>query len=219
MSKITEALAKMDTANDNHWTSDGLPRIDTIRMFAADPTLSREIITAEAPNFSRSNPVLPGAEPAAPFVPPAETAPAVVPATTTEAPVTETTVTETTETKVETNGEEDIVKVLTPADYDVLIEQAQVKLQTAIDARNNAQSAVDAAQNEMDDLINEKHDAGPSDTNALTIQGYLLSQQKDLTERGRRSKVLQESGVTLRDIQALIPQASPLDQAIASRKK
>ena len=208
MSKITEALGKLDPVNDNHWTSDGLPRIDTVRMFASDPSLSRELITSEAPDFSRSNPVLPGTEPTAPVGTNVVAAPVVAPAEPAQ-----------TETASVPVGETAFVKFLTAEDYDILIGEAQTKLQEAINVRNDAQIAVNVAQNNMDDLINEKHAAGPSDSTAQTIQGYLLSQQKDLAERGRRAKVLQESGVTLRDIQALIPQASPLDQAIASRKK
>lgn len=190
MSKIKDALAKLDPQNDNHWTSDGLPRIDTIRMFASDPAISRELITADAPDFSRSNPVIPGMETVAAVV--ADAADNVV-------------------------SEES--SPLTGDEYDALIAKAHETLQAAINVRNAAQADVDTAQNDLDDVINQKHDAGAGDSNADTIQGYLASQQSDLAERGRRSKVLQESGVTLRDIQALIPQASPLDRAMASKKK
>lgn len=213
MSKITDALAKLDPANDNHWTSDGLPRIDTVRMLAADQTLSRELITAEAPDFSRSN--------AAPVVVAAPLTPAVVAATVAAVaqavaePVAAVAAVVEPEL-VATTGE---ATVLSAADYDLLIEQAQKALQEAINVRNAAQTDVEVAQNELDSIINEKHDAGAGTSTADTIQGYLASQQSDLTERGRRAKVLQESGVTLRDIQALIPQASPLDQALTSKKR
>lgn len=52
-SKINEALAKLDPNNDGHWTSDGLPRIDTVKMFASNPALTREDITKAAPDFNR----------------------------------------------------------------------------------------------------------------------------------------------------------------------
>lgn len=193
MSKIKDALAKLDPQNDNHWTSDGLPRIDTIRMFASDPSISRELITAEAPDFSRSNPVIPGMEAVAAVV---------------------TDSSDTADNVVSGEG-----SILTAAEYDEKIAEAQAKLQDAINILNAAQGDVNEAQNELDAIINEKYDVGVGDTNADIIQGYLASQQSDLAERGRRSKVLQDSGVTLRDIQALIPQASPLDRAIASKKK
>ena len=228
MSKITDALAKLDPANDNHWTSDGLPRIDTVRMLAADQTLSRELITAEAPNFSRTSvgkapETPPVVVPPVPPMTPAEVAASVSAALTSVQEGAGATTDSDSATmdsiampSVEQVGEN---AALSEADYDLLIEQAQKNLQDTINIRNAAQADVNVAQNELDDIINEKHAAAPGTSTAMAIQGYLASQQESLTERGRRARVLQESGVTLRDIQALIPQASPLDQAIASRKK
>ena len=228
MSKITDALAKLDPANDNHWTSDGLPRIDTVRMLAADQTLSRELITAEAPNFSRTSVAKapetpPVVVPPVPPMTPAEVAASVSAALTSvqEGAGATTDSDSSTMDSIDTPNVEQVGEnaALSEADYDLLIEQAQKNLQDTINIRNAAQADVNVAQNELDDIINEKHAASPSTSTAMAIQGYLASQKESLTERGRRARVLQESGVTLRDIQALIPQASPLDQAIASRKK
>lgn len=52
--KILDALKALDVANDNHWTADGLPRLDTVKMLAADPTLSREAVDTAAPGFTRT---------------------------------------------------------------------------------------------------------------------------------------------------------------------
>ena len=53
MSKnITDSLSKLDPANDNHWTQDGLPRLDTIKILSGDPSLTREQVTAAAPDFN-----------------------------------------------------------------------------------------------------------------------------------------------------------------------
>ncbi len=57
--KITAALAKLDPANDNHWTADGAPRIEAVRMISGDQTISRDDITQAAPMFTRSNAMLP----------------------------------------------------------------------------------------------------------------------------------------------------------------
>lgn len=48
--KIQEALSKLDVANDNHWTADGLPRLDTVKMFANDPAITRDALTAAFPD-------------------------------------------------------------------------------------------------------------------------------------------------------------------------
>lgn len=50
--KIQEALLKLDTSNENHWTQDGLPRLDTIKILASDPSLTRETVSEAAPGFT-----------------------------------------------------------------------------------------------------------------------------------------------------------------------
>lgn len=77
--KILEALKQMDVGNDTHWTADGLPKLETVRFFASDQSLSREDISNVAPKFKRSNPSLDAAEdPVNPMTaPPAQPAPAI----------------------------------------------------------------------------------------------------------------------------------------------
>lgn len=182
MSKILEALGKLDPSNDNHWTNDGLPRIDTVRMLAADPSLTREAITAEAPNFSR------------------QTLAASV--------VSEPKVTEAAAVK----GEAPV------KDYSAMIAEGRQHLQDAITARDEAQARVNHIQNKLDKLISEQQAFAPTESNADAIQGYLSAQKGVLNERARRAKVLKDSGVTMADIQALIPQAAPIDQALAKKR-
>lgn len=207
MSKVLEALGKMDPMNDNHWTSDGMPRIDTVKFLAGDPTLTREMVTAEAPDFTRQ--ALLAMQATASATPPAvptETAPAVAAAA---APV----VTE--QAGAPVTIAQPVERVV---DYDAAIEAAQRILQDAITARNEANDKVAEVQNALDDLINAKHASGEAETTMDVIQGYLKSQQGVLQERARRAQVLKESGVTLEDIKNLIPQASPLDQALARKR-
>jgi hypothetical protein len=54
-SVILAALTKLDAKNDNHWTADGLPRLDTVKMLASNATLTRDIVTAAAPDFNRAS--------------------------------------------------------------------------------------------------------------------------------------------------------------------
>lgn len=53
---VKKALNKLDLKNDNHWTADGLPRLESVRIYAANNDLKREDLTRAAPEFSRSNP-------------------------------------------------------------------------------------------------------------------------------------------------------------------
>lgn len=59
--KLIEALKKLDSANDNHWTTDGKPKVDTVK-FLAGGTVTREDIDAVAPDFTRDNRVVKGEE-------------------------------------------------------------------------------------------------------------------------------------------------------------
>lgn len=54
---IKEALAKLACSNDNHWTSEGLPRLDVMKDLLG-VAVSRADITAAATEFTRKNPVI-----------------------------------------------------------------------------------------------------------------------------------------------------------------
>lgn len=50
---IIKALGQLDPANSDHWTNDGLPRLDAIKGVSG---LKREDVTAAAPLFTKDNP-------------------------------------------------------------------------------------------------------------------------------------------------------------------
>lgn len=50
---IKLALGDLDHQNDEHWTADGLPRVDVIRQLTADDSITRQDITNAAPKFAR----------------------------------------------------------------------------------------------------------------------------------------------------------------------
>lgn len=58
---IVAALHQLDMSNDDHWTDDGLPRVDVIRTLAKDPNVKRNEISAALPGFTRT-----GSEPSEP---------------------------------------------------------------------------------------------------------------------------------------------------------
>lgn len=64
--EIRAALAKLDAGNDNHWTENGLPRLDALGF--TKPPL-RADVTAAAPLFNRSNTVVEVVTPEAPKEP------------------------------------------------------------------------------------------------------------------------------------------------------
>lgn len=66
MKTLIEALLELDPDNPNHWTSDGLPKVDALRFATANPSLTRDDITTAAPLFTRDNRVLEELEPVEP---------------------------------------------------------------------------------------------------------------------------------------------------------
>jgi hypothetical protein len=53
MEAIKEALAKLDPANDDHWTPNGLPALAALRTIANDPGITRKDVELADPGFMR----------------------------------------------------------------------------------------------------------------------------------------------------------------------
>jgi hypothetical protein len=56
-SKLLEALRKLDTTNDDHWTQDGLPRLDVLKTMTGE-NVTRSDIANVAKSFNRFNAVI-----------------------------------------------------------------------------------------------------------------------------------------------------------------
>lgn len=70
LNEISSALAKLDAKNDDHWTENGLPRLDALGLKG----LTRQDLTAAAPLFTRANLELPKVEVKPPEAPKVELA-------------------------------------------------------------------------------------------------------------------------------------------------
>lgn len=53
---IKAALAKLDPADDDHWTAGGLPAVGAVKELTSSTTLTRADIEAAAPGFERPEP-------------------------------------------------------------------------------------------------------------------------------------------------------------------
>jgi hypothetical protein len=51
--EILEAVQALDPQNDEHWTADGLPRLDAVENLLGSD-ISRKVVTNAAPDFSRA---------------------------------------------------------------------------------------------------------------------------------------------------------------------
>ena len=52
--QILAALRQLDPSNDNHWTAEGSPRLETLKLLAGGAALARDQVTAAAPGYSRA---------------------------------------------------------------------------------------------------------------------------------------------------------------------
>lgn len=50
---LAEAIQQLDPKNDNHWTADGQPRIDTLKTMTGDQSVSRDSVEKAVPNYNR----------------------------------------------------------------------------------------------------------------------------------------------------------------------
>lgn len=240
---ILAALKALDVKDDTNWTADGQPRLDTVRMLASDPVITREMINEVAPGFTRDNAIdyvvpAPGVEQGAP-PPPAGTAADIAtappptgpqPSSAPSAPP----VQSEPQAGPEQNNplpsanaappapEAEQAKVGTGAgsaenaepSLDEQIKEAAKEVERLGAIRNQAVKDHDVAMRKHDALIDLQNKHGV-ESNTQSIQNYLASQQRKLEERAARSAILKDSGINLKQLARDLK--SPLDSAMGRR--
>lgn len=217
---IIAALQKLDPSNDNHWTGDGLPRLDTVKLNAGDQSLTREDVTKAWPEFSRSN-VTPA--PQAPVQATPNSAAPVTPAATPSA--TDAAQAALAKAQVAVTGlfqPQSFTEALAASldsevdldedDFEGRIAQGRLKVEQIGRIISEAKKALDAANAELDDVINAKHAANPQDSGTMN---YLAAQQRRFQERADQQIKFKESGITLKMLEAIVPKKAPIDRAMA----
>ena len=220
--KIIEALKKLDPTNDNHWTADGSPRLDTVKMLAADQGLTRDMVTIAAPGFSRANNTLAGTGTPGQTV----VTPPVTPPSSTQAPaVTDTDGTSVTDTDGtsdnDTEGASDNVEE-TPIDGESeevtaarkVLKDARTKHETLTANAAKLKIEIQEAAKAEDDAYDALLELTGVETTTDAIQGYHASQLRVLEDRSKRIKALRESGYSLKDF---MPGKAPIDSALARK--
>lgn len=225
--QIIDALAKLDVNNDNHWTADGLPRLDTIKALAENPGITRDMVTLAMPGFNRYSPTKPAqpavqqqvvASPVSPSWPSvAQETPALLPE-----PVIEQVQTVVTEAVAQ--AEQLMVDVVqsTSEVIDQVLDSLENQIAKQIKLVDQAREAKDKAiiefeqqRRKLDTLIEQRPRVDNHKDNAQAIQDYLESQRRTLMERAERMRMIKESGVNLKELTANL--RAPIDAAM-SRK-
>lgn len=198
--KIKDALSKLDPENDNHWTADGQPRLDTLKILTGNPGLSREDVNTAAPEFTRAqaapqapagDPAGKGTDPVAPVAPAAPQGPA---ATLTAPPLAEDS------TDLDGLRQEFEEATLT-------FNEAHTELQQMKERVDQLQKDMDAAHDKLILATREK-EGDP-------IMGYLARQREELRVRAERQRAIQDSGVDLKALTAGM--RAPIDEAFQRR--
>lgn len=199
--QILDAINKLDPNNDNHWTMDGLAKLDTIKFLAGGTSVTREELEKIAPGFNRESlrayranqPVENVNAPE-----PTETGGGVVePSPAEEGP-------EERKAKVEAMAKE-------------IDEQSKAILELER-VHDEARKKLMDAHAKINDLNTQYQKANPPETEMDTIQKYLESEKKLGQERGEAITAFRESGVTLKDI-AKMTTRSALDAHLQNRKR
>jgi len=167
--RIREALAKLDTANEGHWTSEGMPRLDVMKDLVGQ-AVSRADITSAAKSFTRKTPNL-------------ETEAPELTGNGDSADVQESDI-------VAGANTEEPSYVQEEEEADKKVEAEFVEAQKGIDKANRRLLAAQAA---MDALITRRARAQSSVTTAHDVKAYQHSQNRQRQQGAARQRAMIEA--------------------------
>lgn len=159
--KIIEALRKLDPNNDDHWTSDGLPKLDAVEGFLGE-SAARADISKVAPKFTRKNNELPDS--------PAQGAQG--PAAATPGTATPQAATEPSAPASDESGDE------SGSDLDSQIREKDKEVQAARKEAEEATAKHRELQAELDELVSQREREVGTVTTAVDIKRFQESQRK-----------------------------------------
>lgn len=220
--EIKDALAQLDPLNDDHWTADGLPRMDVIEALMDDKSVTRKMVTDVAPNFSRENPVI-GADPT------------VDEATQENDPDPEATPTDSdddegpTEEEVEAETDDLLEDVLglsfadvcsTPELMEAYITAASIKSQELTRQWNAIRDEMKelSERQELVDRQLKRHNRRHKKEGPNEIQLYIRAQHEARLKKAERAQAFIRAQTNPKDVLQQLQFVSKLDQAMRARK-
>lgn len=188
---LEQALKSLDPQNAEHWTAEGLPRVETVQLLTGDADHTRAAITSFAPMFTQGNPFLGVEEDEVKDPEEIEGLTAVV--------------------AEEVKAAEIEVEITDEAKLDSYSNA----LSALYDEREELNKVIRQIENERDKLVVIMDSKITASSNSNMIQGYLASQRGILEKRGATQRAIVSSGVDLSELAKAIAPA-PID---ASRKR
>ena len=206
MDKLKGVLANLDPKNNSHWTQDGLPKLEIVRLLAADSKISRDDIVSVAPELTRESAAkaLEAPQPVAPIAPPVPgVAPVIQSAEETQASL-----------AIQATQEAYQPSLDLQATHETRAE-AEDKLARMLAAQEELKGYIRKQQEIVDaHVVAEEGESEPSHVvNQRALGGYLES---CLKRNEARAELIREHGPT-RLIKTA--PASPLDQSLANKRK
>lgn len=190
---IITALAKLDVTNENHWTAEGLPRLETVKLLAGDNGITREQVQVAVPGFTRANPKLPQAV-VTPVVSAGQPELDPKPAPQSKEP--------------EADEDDDKATAL------AALKEAQDEANAKRAALEKAKAEYEVARDKLVEIEVAMAEQYKS-SGMAPIRGY-LDRQKDILKKRHEIKMAL-SGINLRELQNAL--RSPLDSALSRRRK
>jgi hypothetical protein len=171
-SKILDALVALDVDNDDHWTAEGLPRLDVMKGLCGGGAVTRTEVTAANPEFTRE-----------------------VMRANTEEPETEEPETEEPETEEPETEEPETEEVTEEETVAASLDKAvvQKELDEARDELNKAKRRYDKAVLTMDTIIEQEAEEFGDRPLAEDIKAYQNSQKKQRALAANRRKIAVEA--------------------------
>jgi hypothetical protein len=233
---IKNALQKLDVSNDNHWTQDKQPRLETVKLNAADQSITREQVDEAFPGFNRA------------------TAPgywmSVGEAVMEEGPVTSPPSEGAQESQGSSEGaggpidgsgasepelsNEDEDAALGDGETEQFtmdigvtgsdeVQKVEAELEEVRERLVELRQTADAVKKsifegvEVEDALSAKLDKiRPPASKTETIQAYLESQKRIAAKRGENRAAFNEAGVSIKDLLRGVGK-SPIDESMARR--
>jgi len=197
--QVHNALLQLDPDNDNHWTSDGLPRLDTVK-FLSSTALTRAELTQLAPGFTRGTPVFEVTQPASTEgeETPAPDAPDV--------PV----------GVMQVEAEPEVAVVVGDLEAaEEALADARINLAGLHKLKDDTIQEIRVWEQKEMELAGQVDQLSPPQQAQVGIQQYLKRQREILVERGKRLQNLRAEGITPKILFGGLK--APIDEAM-SRK-
>lgn len=228
--EIKQALGQLDPHDPDHWTGDGLPRIDVMRKLTGVAKLTRQEITNGDPAFTRGGGVTPA-----------------VPVTSEDPELNDHAEDEDAKAEPEAEAEAEVddpqpvvVKDPTPADlddelvlslspkeamasYDMAVRYTQAVANRCNDLAG-ARSKIDKEMTDLgrrSDLVSrviERMKSYPKHHDTSEIRRYLDAQAEARAKRAKAAKQFIQQGTSVKDVVELLTIGSKLDRAMKQRK-